>query len=281
MLDRSNTRNNNFDFLRFVLAFLVIFSHSFILLGSDHDPLYQVSHGQTFFGRVAVEMFFFISGFLITRSWLNTRNTVDYLKKRILRIYPGYIAAFLLSVFVFGVIGALEKSTYLHTIRLPRLFFGILLLHAPPLLPTFTHNPSTFQSNGSMWTIAIEFQCYITVLILGCLGLLRKTRLVLALFTACLILQMGLEYTIPGLHTVSHHLPAFIQFKLRLFIYFFAGMLFLLLAHRIPYQRQLLYGSLVLLFICLLTTGWNVVFPICGGYALLYTAFSSKLKAQQ
>jgi hypothetical protein len=52
----SSHRSNNFDFLRFFLAALVIFSHSFDLLGGrGANPISQFTRGQIDGGSLAVD----------------------------------------------------------------------------------------------------------------------------------------------------------------------------------------------------------------------------------
>src|SRR5215472_14362624 len=87
---------NNFNIIRLSLALMVIFSHSFpVALGHGGDtrfePLNIWTRHQASSGAVAVNSFFFISGFLITASWLRSRSVPDYFLKRVLRIYPGFI----------------------------------------------------------------------------------------------------------------------------------------------------------------------------------------------
>src|SRR5205823_11764580 len=99
----SSHRSNNFDFLRFFFAALVIFSHSFDLLrGSGANPISHFSRGQIDGGSLAVAGFFIISGFLVAQSYLTSRSVFDYLKRRKLRIYPGFVAAVITSLAVFG-----------------------------------------------------------------------------------------------------------------------------------------------------------------------------------
>ena len=91
-------RANNFDFLRLVLALTVIFSHSYIVAGkTNKEPLFRLTGGQVGAGGLAVTGFFILSGFLITKSWLHAAGLWDYLRHRVLRIYPGYLAAVGLS----------------------------------------------------------------------------------------------------------------------------------------------------------------------------------------
>src|SRR5688500_730215 len=86
-------RQNNFDFLRLALAVLVILSHSYYLVSGteDSEPLMRASRGQIEMGALAVNFFFIISGFLITHSWFSAPRVRDYLKKRVLRIFPGFV----------------------------------------------------------------------------------------------------------------------------------------------------------------------------------------------
>ena len=57
-------RRNNFDFLRFVAAILVIFGHSYaIATGTlSNEPLWRFSQQQFHSGILAVRIFFIIRG---------------------------------------------------------------------------------------------------------------------------------------------------------------------------------------------------------------------------
>ena len=55
-------RVNNFDFLRFALATMVLLSHSWDLLnGREANPVLLATKGQTELGSVAVDGFFILS----------------------------------------------------------------------------------------------------------------------------------------------------------------------------------------------------------------------------
>ena len=86
---------NSFDAIRLFLATLVVFEHSFFLIENryDSEPFYLLTNGQFNSGAIAVCMFFAISGFLVTRSWLLTGDVRRYLFKRIARIVPGLLDA--------------------------------------------------------------------------------------------------------------------------------------------------------------------------------------------
>jgi peptidoglycan/LPS O-acetylase OafA/YrhL len=99
---------NGFDIARLLFAIFVVFQHSCFLPFKSNiaEPLVIFSRGQTDFGSLAVNVFFAISGFLITRSCLMTNNAPRYFKKRVGRIVPGFLLASLLTVLVFGPLGA-------------------------------------------------------------------------------------------------------------------------------------------------------------------------------
>src|SRR3954467_1300000 len=84
---------NNFDFLRLLLAVLVIVSHSAVLFSPRaanyaFQPMFLFTRGQQGFGSFAVAGFFALSGFLTTHSFLRSKSLFHYLWKRMLRIYP-------------------------------------------------------------------------------------------------------------------------------------------------------------------------------------------------
>src|SRR5689334_4137527 len=95
---------NNFGAMRLFFAALVLFAHCYPLVGaSTADPLYRATSRQTTLGSIAVDGFFLISGYLIARSWARSRSATDFIRKRILRIYPGYLVAFAVSIGIAAV----------------------------------------------------------------------------------------------------------------------------------------------------------------------------------
>lgn len=168
---------NNFEFLRIFAALAVLISHHFPLsnLGEPSIP------GVISLGGVAVMIFFSISGFLVTQSWLSDRNAFRFLLRRFLRIWPALTMVVFLSVFVLGpILSSLSISEYfLHKATWDYLKNILMKIHF--LLPgVFTDKPGGAAVNGSLWTIPFEVRCYIALGILGALTLLRSRRWVFA-----------------------------------------------------------------------------------------------------
>ncbi|MFY7954456.1 MAG: acyltransferase family protein, partial [Armatimonadaceae bacterium] len=184
-------RSNNFDALRVLLALMVLYSHCFHLVertGKWFNPL-EFTRGQSFLGGIAVDGFFLISGFLITASWMRSRGIVDYLRRRILRIFPGFVVAALLCLLVVGPWAAPSVAGYFGQVDLVKRLIGVATSSKMEGLPTFLNNPVKGDVNGSLWTIRIEFECYLLVPILGWLGFLRRPPMMVALAAAAYALH--------------------------------------------------------------------------------------------
>lgn len=177
-------RDNNFDFIRFTMAVLVIWSHSFPLLRDSGvtEPLYRLSGGQASFGDIAVNVFFVISGFLIAMSWERSKSPWAYLKSRIYRIYPGFVAVTVLCAFVVAPIFTPTGEPKLTARLLGRPFLDAAILQEYLVKDVFANNPHPGRMYGSVWTIRYEFVCYLVVMALGLLKAMRKRMIVALLF---------------------------------------------------------------------------------------------------
>ena len=282
---RSEGRKNNFDFLRFFLATAVIYHHSFDLLlghlkpGGEFetfhpDTLGQITGHQLDFGWLSVNGFFIISGFLITSSWLHGKGLLDYIKKRFLRIYPGYAAAIFFCAFVIGPLSVASPGSYLRSSDTYKFLKMLFMRNYYPLPGLFPNVPLTGVVNGSLWTIRYEIVCYVLVALLGVLALLRFRALIVGLFIAWYGLYIAKTYGVAiRFGGDADHMP-------RLATYFFAGMVFYLYRDRIPYSKRWFALSLIGLVGSLLLHIPLFVFPICATYALFYIAFAPGLKLE-
>ena len=240
----SSHAGNSFDTLRLIFAVLVIFSHSFDLgRGSDkREPLYVLTHGQITFGNVSVWAFFVISGFLIAQSWTRSPKPLKFMKRRVARIYPGFIVAALLTALIAVPIAA-DPATR-RPIAMGNFLLQTLRLQVFDTSPVFVHNAWPNALNGSLWSVPFEFWCYIGILVLGVTGLLLRRWLVVALFAAVIAWHLYLSITgwMPGgkILGVIFGFPLFWAIVLPFFL---AGSLFHLFGGTVLLRKPLHVGG--------------------------------------
>ena len=156
-LSTNLTYKNNFDFLRFLLAFSVVMAHFSVLSGNKH--FWFIS------SPMAVAGFFIISGFLITWSYLNNSNLKIYIKKRISRIAPAYYFVVIICAgFLFFASAVSFREYFFSKQFLKYLIANLSFLNfiEPKLPGVFEHN--IFQAvNGSLWSIKVEIVLYACV----------------------------------------------------------------------------------------------------------------------
>ena len=171
-------KSNNLNFLKFVAAILVIYSHSFSITGNQCDPLDALTNGNISFGGVAVVIFFFASGFFVTKSLLRIKNGKVFWKARMIRIYPAFIFVVFLSVFLMGPL--ISKYTLKEYFSFSETYLYMLYLVFVPrynLPGVFEENFLAKIVNGSLWTLTLEVICYIGLYIAYKLKLLTTARL--------------------------------------------------------------------------------------------------------
>lgn len=160
-------RDNNFNLIRIFAALAVLVSHSYPLsLGGNAAQPLSSSLGITL-GDVAVDIFFFTSGFLVTASLLARRSVGEFLRARVLRIYPALWVMLVLVVCCLGpALSTLPASRYWsdtqtleYLVRDALLFTGIRY----PLPGLFAANPYPNAVNGSLWTLLYEVRLYIAL----------------------------------------------------------------------------------------------------------------------
>src|SRR5271165_3008846 len=271
MSERDSNSTNNFDSLRLIFAVLVILSHAYPLgKGSNAtEPLYMITRGQTTIGNLSVWGFFVISGYLITQSWLRSPSVIRFLKRRIGRIYPGFIVASLVTAVVIVPIAA-DAHTYtrIFTTNFLSNTFRLQLFAVPPV---FTKNASANALNGSLWSIAYEFWCYLGVMALGVCGLLRRRSLVLMLFLCAVIWHLYMDVTgwNPG-GRILGEIFGYPLFWATVLPFFLAGMLLQLFGGRILVRAPIVICAvLTLIASYFVPHGIIVTLPMCGAYTLL------------
>ncbi len=266
-------RNHLLDLLRIIFAVAVIVAHApEIIDGNRSRELFgRLTHSGLSLGDVAVDGFFLLSGYLIVGSWLTDPKLSNFLRKRLLRIVPGYLVAALLSTLAIGLLAPGVPHFFAHlNLRFLLSLLKLDVPHTPPVLPG-----QPFASvNTPLWTIAYEFRCYLLVALLGSLSLLRRPAVWLALTLAFLSLQCVPSFTAAHPWRPLLALAGDPSRDLRLASAFFVGGCFLLFRDHIPFRPALALGAAIALILVELFLRQHLqpALMLFGGYLLFYLA---------
>jgi peptidoglycan/LPS O-acetylase OafA/YrhL len=268
------SRDNNFLLMRLLAALAVVVFHSYALLAqSSNDPLTRLT-GTGDLGAVGVHTFFFVSGFLVARSWCDRDGVLRFAMARILRIYPALTCATLFSIVLAGWSSTLPPGAFASapdTWAFARNALGWKVHDS--IATAFATNPYATAVNVSLWTLPIELRMYVALMSLGMLGLLRG-RVAPTLAIAAIVATILYE---PQLFPVEPNMPS-----TRLFALLFAlGTLAYAWRERIVLSVPAALG-----IVCVML--WNPwrwtpgpTYCLALGYVVLVLAYHPRLHVQR
>lgn len=180
-------RTNNLDGLRLTGALLVLVGHGFALVGRGPET---PQWGGFSMETLGVVIFFSISGYLIAASWASKRDLVAYFTARSLRIFPALAVVVTITALVLGPLASTLGVRDYFSDPLTTDYFRNILLYHNDALPGFGADlPFPNAVNGSLWTLSMEFTCYLLVPLL-CLRS-RRFRLVALLVAVGVLVWMA------------------------------------------------------------------------------------------
>lgn len=150
-------KENAFNFLRLIFALIVIYEHSVLLSESDILPCIGLR-------VIAVNVFFILSGFWVTQSYLRSSSIKEYAKKRCVKIFPLYFTVVIFSAILLVCFSTLSARDYFTDSGFIKYLIANLttLNFIHPTLPGVFEGLALGGSvNGSLWTIKIELGFYI------------------------------------------------------------------------------------------------------------------------
>lgn len=169
--------DNNLNLLRVVAAALVLVSHSFVLATGDPAAEPWTARLGMSPGGVAVDLFFAVSGFLVTASLVGSGNLWRFAAARALRVYPALWVALASTTLVVGLAFTELSPAAFFRDRQTWSYLGInaLMITAQGPLPgAFAHVPFAGVINGSLWTLRYELRIY--ALLALCWFVVRRWR---------------------------------------------------------------------------------------------------------
>ena len=207
----SEGHDNFFTPLRIIMALMVVLGHAAVVKtgNSSSEPALFFNYAPSY---TAVNAFFIVSGFLVTRSMLHRGDMAGFAAARILRIFPALLAFVLVTTFVMGAaVTSMPLSDYLtdpDTLTQP--FKVLSFLQTEMYLPgTFEANPE-HHSGATLWTLRYEFLAYIGTFIAFAFGLLKSRKLIAMQFVA-----FAIAYPVAVRTGLYDALPATAQAMLR------------------------------------------------------------------
>lgn len=267
-------RNNNLNIMRLTAALLVIINHSVPLAMGDKygDFLNQYSGTRLSLGAIAVSFFFITGGYLIQKSGEHRPGFWNYWKARIIRIFPPLFVCVVLCTFVLGpLMTDLRMGVYLKTADTYKYLLNSVFWLHHELPGVFEQNIYNSTVNGSLWTLPVEFVCYIVCFIGIHIKLTTKKRLKYTIPLAVLI-TIAVLYITRG--------SVFMLIIVRTCVSFYIGMCYYVYREKVPMDIRLFWMSLALFVGTILLHMDVLAMLVFFPYVVLYLAFGTRYKVR-
>lgn len=256
---------NAFTMLRWILASTVMFSHGWDLTQwrTGLDPSVAVLGLPV--SRLAVLLFFSLSGFLVVGGLLR-RGVGRFLKNRALRLVPGlWVMLIIVPVvlwLLFGTLPAADFFTRPETISY--IWRNAMLFGGAYTLPGVLDGWPLPAVNGSLWTIPYEVRCYIALAVLAAIGLGQPRSRLTAVIGLCITVHLALPEEL---------WPVLIQTR-RLSFAFFIGVLAWIWRDKIALSWPLaLVGAAAALLVPAETAVHLPIMQVTWSYLFMVAAF--------
>lgn len=213
------------DFSRFLAAFAVVlwhYQHFFFPMDNNQAPLQNVF--KLFYSRgfLAVDMFWVLSGFVISMNYFEKKsNKRSFWINRVARLYPLHLLTLLIVASLQAIsMHTLGKWQIYQNNDLTQFFLHLIFV------PGF-QNPLVYSFNAPIWSVSLELACY--ALFSLALISMRKKNVEIAL----LVLTISI-----GLYMFGPNLLLF-----KTFTYFFAGVCIYFVLIKTTRNFALLFSS--------------------------------------
>ncbi|OBH44697.1 acyltransferase family protein [Mycobacterium mantenii] len=259
-----DARSNALNAWRLILAAEVMLWHCWPVTGRlPPAPTLQLLFS------IGVDGFFAISGFLITRSWLEGPRLRDFLTARALRILPGYYVCLTITAFVFAALSvAIQRGSVRELLSSGAPLEYILKNSAVAYVHldiggTPRGIPHSGVWNGSLWSLFWEAICYFAVAGIGVAGLAHRRWISLAILAPSVLAAAVMPpLTYPGDWTLP-------QLAVRSAIMFAAGAVIYQWKDVIPARWSLVALSTVIVLASSLLPDYRVVAALPLAYAII------------
>ncbi len=248
-------------------ALLVLVSHSVICHSAPEAPHLFTGAG------LGANIFFLISGFLITASWVHHPDAGHYFRNRALRIFPALVVPVVGCAYLLGpIVTTLPVADYFSSAGTHIYLFNLLLITIPFLPGVFTTNPYPMVVNGALWTLPIEFLMYVMVAALGVVGLLRRE--------IALIILIAATYGLFANYYSSAHLDISTFGTNSCIVFFLIGTAFYFFFPIIPWRLPISLLCLILMITAFYLHSF-ILYMVALPYLVFFCVFSKRLPFQR
>ncbi len=257
------------------IAILFVLLHHFWPASGPLSPYAPIAH----LGWIGVDLFFVISGFLITGILLDTRKDEGYFRnfyaRRTIRIFPLY---YLFVAAVFLVIPAFQSGPYGQTTFLRESGSPLwYLAYLGNVREAITgHEPAYFV--GPLWSLSIEEQFYLVFpLLVSLLSTARLKQVLVGAILAAPVFRLVMLFLVPHNERIEY-----LATPSRMDEICWGGLLALVLrTEKIRIDRSVvsagMAGMIALLVLAFRTGGLDRLLPFgrVVGYSLVALTFAS------
>lgn len=276
---------NSFNFLRLVCCLIVIYEHCVVLSGASF-PCYDLR-------GIAVKVFFILSGFWVTQSFLKSASIKEYSIKRFKKILPQYWMVVLVCAVGLSAFSVLPLREYFcNSVFYKYLAANILTLNfiQPNLPRVFEGLALNGSVNGSLWTIKIEIGFYILLpfIVFVVKKPARKIKNLMGgyeciVLAALYLLSILYEVFMPFV-TENTSLPSSLNNQLPAFISYFAGgMIFAFYGEKLFSKLKIAFlpclAILVLLNVFKIPFASALLVPVCLAVCVMFLGLNLKIFA--
>lgn len=258
---------NSFNLVRLAAAVAVVVSHSCALIIGEiaGEPLSGVTPYTL--GQHAVNVFFVLSGVMLSRSWDLNPDLWRFVLARLLRIYPalaacGFVVALLLSPLgterpLGSYLG--DRDTLLYPLRI---LFEFNRAKLDEVFTGGTLKPGSI--NASLWTIKYELAAYALFAAAAATGVVRRPA-----FAVAFLLGTALAVIALDLNGLAERVPSAVP-PGRFFMSFALGIAAYTFRAHIPLGYHCLAAVVALAVSAHGTVLEKPAYIVLAGYAALY-----------
>ncbi|MGV0923096.1 acyltransferase family protein [Empedobacter tilapiae] len=255
-----------------VLAILIVMLYHFYSSFLNHYQ-YNFDSSIFHFGHLGVQFFFIISGFVIFMTLKNTKNLLEFIKKRYMRLMPGMLVC---SIITFSIYNIFDTTFYPPAKDFKNLLFSNTFIS--PSVPNKLFNTHLDYIDSSYWSLWVEIIFYSLISILYFLNkryaILNYS--IIAIGSTILWYFFGTEDNVLNIsiHNKIHKIINYIPF-INLLIWFLVGIVISKLFINIKNYSYNFY--LIFLFVLIFITSKDIeVKYFTGISALIWFIFLYK-----